>query len=185
MLFRGLLQRELPALQWGAVFRALRVMELGGEVLAGHFFAGIPGLQFISVAAYRRLTAGMSEDALYWVNAADPASLCGVDVVGLKSLLPARHATTYLAFQGARLTLVARRGGKDLTFHLADDHPDLGRHLDVLRHLLTRGAQPASSIDVETINDEPALDSPYVGRLAESFRITREPKTVKLWKRYE
>ncbi len=55
ILFRELLQRELPAMSWSGVFRSLRIMELSGEVLAGYFFEGIPGPQFISPQAFRRL----------------------------------------------------------------------------------------------------------------------------------
>ncbi|MGA2108393.1 MAG: hypothetical protein ABSH25_12215, partial [Syntrophorhabdales bacterium] len=48
VLFRELLANELPLLQWPAIFRALRLMELSGECLSGHFFEGIPGIQFCS-----------------------------------------------------------------------------------------------------------------------------------------
>ena len=53
VLFRELLQRELPALRWKGLFRALRLMELSGEILAGHFFEGVPGPQFASHRAFR------------------------------------------------------------------------------------------------------------------------------------
>lgn len=43
ILFREILEKEAPQLRWGSVFRALRLMELSGEVLAGYFFHGIPG----------------------------------------------------------------------------------------------------------------------------------------------
>ncbi len=62
ILFRELLQREWPALRWSNVFRALRIMELSGEVMAGIFFHGIPGPQFISHRAFRRLQRKLPED---------------------------------------------------------------------------------------------------------------------------
>ena len=77
IVFRELLGRELPALQWSKVFRALRLMELSGEVLAGRFFTDIPGLQFIAPGAFRELRGGLSEDAVYGLAAPDPASLGG------------------------------------------------------------------------------------------------------------
>ncbi len=55
VLFRELLQNELPAFSWGNIFRALRLMELSGEVLTGYFFEGVPGPQFISHEAFRML----------------------------------------------------------------------------------------------------------------------------------
>jgi ATP-dependent Lhr-like helicase len=77
ILFRELLARELPALQWPRVFRTMRVMELSGEILSGHFFAGIPGLQFISHRGFHSLNRGLPEGEIYWICAADPASPCG------------------------------------------------------------------------------------------------------------
>ena len=66
VLFRELLQHELPALQWRHIFRNLRLMEFSGEILAGHFFDGIPGLQLpplpptaaCAAAWTRRLSTG-------------------------------------------------------------------------------------------------------------------------------
>jgi ATP-dependent Lhr-like helicase len=74
ILFRELLVNELPPLQWRAVFRSLRLMELSGEVLSGHFFQGISGPQFISHEAFRMLRDPLPQDAVFWVNAADSAS---------------------------------------------------------------------------------------------------------------
>lgn len=161
ILFRELLARELPSLQWGRLFRTLRIMELSGEVLAGHFFEGIPGLQFMSHAAFRELRAGLPEDAVYWMNAADPASLCGVDVSGLKGSLPARHATTHLVFHGQRLVLVSRRRGRELDVRVDGEHPHLEEYFGVLKVLLTREFQPLRSIDVEKVNGKPAVKGAY------------------------
>ena len=56
VLFRELLARELPPLQMRNVFRALRLMELAGEVVTGRFFDGILGPQFASHETVRRLS---------------------------------------------------------------------------------------------------------------------------------
>ncbi|HQK89284.1 MAG TPA: ATP-dependent helicase, partial [Acidobacteriota bacterium] len=55
VVFRELLAGERPELRWGAVFPALRLMELSGEAVAGRFFDGVPGIQFASPAAARAL----------------------------------------------------------------------------------------------------------------------------------
>ena len=89
VVFRELLERELPALQWPRVFRALRLMELSGEVLAGQFFCDLPGIQFASHAALRRLVEGAPEDRVWWVNAADPVSPCGLGLGRLDAAPPA------------------------------------------------------------------------------------------------
>ncbi len=184
VLFRQLLQRELPPLKWHRMFRALRLMELSGEVLAGHFFSGVRGLQFISHSAFRELRRGLPEDAIYWLSAADPASLAGVDVEGLKGTLPARLASNHMVYHGARLVMVSKRRGRELDFEVGPEHPHLGDYLEVLKVLLTRELQPLSAIEVETIGGEPAGSSPFCDKLGQVFRLTREPRSVKLWKRY-
>lgn len=40
-------------------------MELSGEILVGHFFSGIPGPQFMSHRAFRQLSRGLPEDAVF------------------------------------------------------------------------------------------------------------------------
>ncbi|HEX9734720.1 MAG TPA: ATP-dependent helicase, partial [Thermoanaerobaculia bacterium] len=184
VVFRELLAREPPSLQWGRVFRSLRLMELSGEVLAGHFFEGVGGLQFTTPFVFRELRHGLPEDAIFWLNAADPASLCGVDVAGLKETLPPRHATTHLVFHGRRLALVSRRRGKELDVRVGADHPHLPEYLGVLKTLLTREFRPLRSIVVERVNGEPAAESAYAAVLGSLFRVVREQHHLKLWKRY-
>ncbi len=184
VVFRQLLEREPAPLKWSRVFRALRLMELSGEVLAGHFFHGVHGLQFMSHTAFRDLQQGLPQDAIFWLSAADPASCAGVDVEGLKGTLPSRLASNHLVYHGALLVLVSKRRGKELDVRCTAEHPHLTDYLEVLKVLLTREAQPLTSIDIETINGEPAGASPYRRALGEIFRVTREPRSLKLWKRY-
>jgi len=180
ILFRELLQKELPALSWSCVFRSLRIMELSGEVLAGYFFEGIPGPQFISPRAFRRLQRTLPEDKVYWINAADPASLCGTQLEILKGKLPPRVAGTHLVYHGTRLVMVSKRYGKDLTFNISPEDSRLPEYIGVLHHLLTRPFQPVRRIAVETINGEPAPQSPYVPALRASFGVVVDYKSVNL-----
>ena len=46
VVFREILEAELPPLRWARLFRSLRLMEFSGEVVTGRFFDGIHGLQF-------------------------------------------------------------------------------------------------------------------------------------------
>ena len=71
-------QNELPLLQWRPVFRSLRLMELSGEVLSGYFFRR-PWRSAVHCPRkpFRLLQEPLPEDAVFWINAADPASLCG------------------------------------------------------------------------------------------------------------
>jgi ATP-dependent Lhr-like helicase len=185
VVFRELLAREAPPLQWGRLFRALRLMELSGEVLAGQFFLGVPGLQFATPAAFRRLRdAGLPDDAVWWVNAADPASLCGADLPELKAALPERRDGNHVVFHGERPVVVSRRRGRSLEIAVAPDHPRLADYLGFLKVQLTRDFAPRKAIEVEEVNGEPAPGSPFRERLRELFSATVEPRSIKLRRRY-
>ena len=184
VLFRQLLDRELPTMRWSKIFRALRLMELSGEVLAGHFFRGIQGLQFISHGAFRDLQRGLAQDVVYGLCAADSASMCGVDIEDLKASLPARRTSTHLVYLGRKLVLISRRTGKDIELRVAADHPRLVDFFVPLETMLTREVDPASSVLVETINDEPASSHALARHLETVFRVTREGDCLRLWKHF-
>jgi ATP-dependent Lhr-like helicase len=183
LLFRELVAGELPLLQWARVFKALRLMELSGEILSGHFFEGIPGLQFISPEAFRFLNEAQSEGPVYWLNAADPASLCGIKLEALKGLLPSRIPSTHLVYHGTRLVVISRRNGGSLEILATPVDPGLRDYLAFFRVLLTREFSPEKIILVETINGKPALASEYVGPLKE-FGFSRGYKGLELVKKY-
>jgi ATP-dependent Lhr-like helicase len=184
VVFRELLERELPALQWGRAFRALRLMELGGEVVAGQFFTGLPGLQFASHSALRRLREGVPHDAVWWVNAADPASPSGLPIEGLVGPLPRRVSTSHLVFHGHRLVVASERRGRALSIRVGPDHPDFARYLVFLKVLLTRAVRPMRAVVVERINGEPAAAGPYRAALGALFHTTRDGSTLRLTRRY-
>jgi ATP-dependent Lhr-like helicase len=165
VLCRALCAHELPALRWGRLARALRVLELSGEALAGQFFAGIDGLQFASHEAFRTLRGGLDADRVYFLNAADPASLCGT---GILPDLPPRVASTWLVYSGAMLVLVARRNGRDLEWRAEPD----ARHLALFAELGER-------VEVETIDGAPATSSPHAD-LLESVGFRRDHKSLNL-----
>lgn len=183
ILFKELLQRELPPLQWRVLFRTLRIMELSGELLSGNFFNGIPGLQFISPEAFRMLNAGLSREAVYWINAADPASLCGSGLEGLPEKLPSRLPSTHLVYHGMRLVLVSRRYGKELELLVPADDPHITEYLSFFRVLLTREFNPVKRVMVESINGKPAASSPYAAPLR-SFGFQGAYQGLELWRQY-
>ena len=165
ILFREILGKELPGFKWADLFRTLRLMELSGEVLSGSFFEGIPGPQFISHEAFRKLQRNLPAKFIYWLDAQDPASLCGMGLESLKGKLPSRLASNHLVFRGSELVLESQRQGKAIAFHVEPDDPDLVEICGLLRHLLTRQFNPLKKIKVETINDEPAAKSSYLDAL--------------------
>ena len=159
-------------------------MELSGEVLAGYFFHGIPGPQFISHQAFRRLQRRPPEDAVYWINATDPASLCGVQLEAIRGTLPKRIVSTHLVYRGTRLVAISRRNGRNLIFNVPPDDPHLPEYISPLRHLLTRQFQPVRRITIETIKNEEAARSPYLDALRTAFDVTFDHKNVTLYRRY-
>ena len=183
ILFRELLLRESPAFRWAAVFRSLRLMELAGEVLAGRFFDDIPGPQFISHQAFRQLQRQRPDEAVYWVNAADPVSLCGLQLDAVRGTLPKRVPSTHLVYRGAEVVVTSLRHGRDLTFSLPPDDGDLPECLGLFRHLLTRALQPIRQIVVERINGEWASESPYLDALRIGFDARLDHHDVILLRR--
>ncbi len=183
VIFRELLAGELPLLQWAKVFKALRLMELSGEILSGYFFAGIPGAQFISHEAFRYLSQPLPEDSIYWLNATDPASLCGLKLAGLKDRLPSRLPSTHLVYQGSKLVLISRRNNSVLEFRLSPADPQLLESLAFFKVLLAREFQPVKTILVEVINGRPALESEY-GKPLQEFGFTKYYKGLELARKY-
>ncbi|GFO66804.1 DEAD/DEAH box helicase [Geomonas limicola] len=183
VLFKELLQREPATLQWRALLRTLRIMELSGEVLAGHFFEGIPGLQFVSPDAFRMLNEELPQDVVYWINAADPASLCGSGLEALPDRLPPRLPSTHLVYLGTRLVLVSRRYGKELDFLVGPDHPRVNEYLELFRALLSREFNPVKRVVVDTVNGVPAATSPYAGPL-KAFGFQAAYQGLELWRQY-
>ena len=184
VVFRELLARESPAFGWARLARALRALELSGEIVSGHFFAGVAGLQFATPEAVRRLRAGLATGAIWWVNALDPASPCGLDLPGLKPGLPRRVAGSHLVFRGSEPLLVSRASGRELEIAVAAEDPLVRELLAPLRSALTRAFDPVRAIDVETINGEPAARSPHL-RSFTDFSVTREGGGVRLRRRYD
>jgi len=168
IVFRELLEEELPPLRWSRLFRSLRLMEFSGEVVAGRFFDGVRGLQFASPSALESLVSPPREDVVFWMNAADPASLCGMDLDALKSFLPSRLPTTHLVFHGPRVVLVSRRTGRDLEFRVPPQEPRIPDYMSFVKTLTGRDQQPLPAVRVLTVNGEPVGTSPYRQALIDS-----------------
>jgi ATP-dependent Lhr-like helicase len=183
ILFRELVAYELPLLQWAALFKALRLMELSGEILSGYFFEGIPGIQLISHEAHRFLSEPIRDDRVYWMNAVDPASLCGIRLDSLKGVFPSRIPSTHLVYRGKKPVLISRRNGSILAFQVPPDDPRILDYLFFFKVLLVREFNPEKIVTVETINGEPAAESGYARPLKE-FGFSGGYKGLELAKRY-
>jgi ATP-dependent helicase Lhr and Lhr-like helicase len=185
ILFRELLARERPMLRWGPLFRALRVLELAGEVLAGSFFQGVQGLQFISPRAFELLRRDLPRDAVYWLNAQDPASPCGLGLEALQPDLPRRLPGCHLVYHGTNLVVVSRQQGRRLDIRVSAEHPRLSDYLDFLAVQLTRPVRPLTTLRVEVINGEPvSKQASYLAVLARMFEAVEDPNGVNLYQRH-
>jgi len=161
IVFRELLENETELLRWRRLFPVLRLMELSGEIMSGYFFEGIPGVQFISPEAFRFLRDGLDLERIYWMNAKDPASLCGIGLEALKGKLPRRVPSNHLIFLGIRVVIESMKNGRELRIHIPADHPRFNESLEIFKILLSRGFNPKKVIVVEKINGVTAVHSEY------------------------
>nr|HPQ41245.1 hypothetical protein [bacterium] len=186
VVFRELLDRELPGFRWRDLFDALRIMELSGEIMAGLFFHGIPGIQFASPAALRLLETRLesSETArIYGLNALDPASVCGLGLDGLPGDLPDRRPGNRLVYRGGSPVLWVENRGRSLTFHIRPDDRDLPAVLDHLAEPMDRAVMPVTKLTVQSINGEPADQSPYLDVMKTRFDVDAGGGKIVLYRR--
>lgn len=179
VLFRDILESELPHMRWSGIFRTLRIMELSGEVVSGYFFEGVSGVQFCSESFLDLIGEWEPEDTVYWMNACDPASLCGVGIEGLSYRLPPRIPSTHLVFHGAELVLVSRGRGRKVDIYVPPDSAAIVRYLEFFRMLAGRDLHPQGSVRVDYINGALVHQSPYLETFL-SFGFRRLPRGIVL-----
>ena len=166
--------REGGVLRWAALFPALRVMELSGEVVSGLFFEAFSGPQFALPQAVRQLERLNKADATFWISALDPASPCGLGL-GIEGL-PQRRLGNHLGYFEGELAVVSETFARRLTFHLEVDDPGL----DALLPNLARICAARKRLATETINGEPAKSSPYLAALSRHLATVTDHKGVYL-----
>jgi ATP-dependent Lhr-like helicase len=168
ILFRALLERELPEFRWGRLFKAMRRLELSGELISGLFFEGINGPQFMSRAALDaflalRDTAEPSGQALiYALPADDPASLAGVEFAPGDYRLPARLSGSLLVFSGNQLLLSAAKSGQEITLIPPPEDPIAVTAIQALISHYEACREPGQQrLSLKKINDGSPLHGPY------------------------
>jgi ATP-dependent Lhr-like helicase len=185
ILFRELLLREAEPFQWRSLFRTLRLMELSGELYSGYFFKEIPGPQFISPAAFRRLQKlERRHQDVFWISAVDPVSLCGLPIEALKGSLPRRVVSNHLVYRGSEVVMTSNRNGKEIEIRVKPEDEDLLSILSVFDHLLNRQFQPLNRIVIETINEESASRSNFLDSFRSLFDVVPDVKHVTLYRKY-
>lgn len=183
VVFRELLAREAPAMTWSRLFRALRLLELSGEVVSGVFFDGLGGAQFALPAAVARLARPLPNDAWWWCAATDPVAPTGLPG-GLPGFtdLPRRVPNNRLVYRGS--TVMAALSGQHLRVHPAPHSGELAMALTPILAPLARAVRPSPSLILATINGEAAAKSPYLPALGALAEISRSSQGVRLWRRW-
>lgn len=172
VITRELANREIDKLRFAKLFKALRVMELAGEVTQGLFFEGLSGPQFISSRALARLQQNEKALTHFWCNALDPVSPCGLGLDWPE--LPQRRAQNFLAFYQGELALVIENNGGRLTFYADPQDNTLDRILAPCVHI----AKTHSKLTVKEINGDPAITSPYLPALSRVLKKRKDHRSV-------
>ena len=136
----------------------------------------------MSHSGFQMLQRRTVDKDIFWINAQDPASVCGLPLQALKQHLPNRLKGNHLVYAGSQLVLISLRNGKELTFKVNSDHSDIQAYMGVLRHLLSRQFNPLQQITIRTINGQDAAHSPYVDALRVAFDVMLDYKQVILYK---
>ena len=175
---REMANREGGVLRWAALFPALRIMELSGEVVSGLFFESLSGPQFALPQAVRNLERLNKAQATFWISALDPASPCGLGA-GIEGL-PQRRVGNHLGYFEGELAVVSETFARRLTIRLDVDDPGL----DALLPNLARICSARKRLATETINGEPARSSPYLAALSRHLATVADHKGVYLESRF-
>ena len=178
VLCPGLLRREVPGLRWGDVFRALRLMELAGEVAAGHFLDGLDGPQFASPDAVALLREGLAAPAPSWLDGRDPASPAGLALPLAGLPMPPRRAGAGLVSVAGRVVLVTERGGERLRIDADAPAEDRARAIEALA--AAQRARGSGALEVHRIDDGPARASQALTDIERSFEVGRDHRAVLL-----
>jgi ATP-dependent Lhr-like helicase len=155
-------------------------MELSGELVSGRFFSGVNSLQFAPPAIIREIEQAQAISSIYGMNAADPASLAGLDIEGLSPHLPARSSSNRLYYRGQELIAITKRGGKELQIFISPQDADLAALIDILKMPRTRKALPEKKLLIETINGQSAALSEYLAPLREAGFVSDRGRLL-LW----
>ena len=156
VLFKALLDREAPEFRWRSLFPALRLLELSGEIVAGHFLDDVTTLQFAAFDTLEDLKRHKPH-GLIWFQANDPASLCGVAAAFSMPPFPsARRESSFIIMEDGHIVLTATTSGKHVL--IPDDRlPQFSPEwFAPWRTALSRRIAPRPSMEILTVNGQPA-----------------------------
>jgi ATP-dependent Lhr-like helicase len=180
LVCKATIDRELPAITWSYLSRAVRKLELAGELSWGKFFEGVDGPQFMSAEGLRAFRAGGFDDRLWSVNACDPASPAGLAIDGLPAGIPSRLPVNRLSMRAGMPICASRRSWRDLEIHAPPEDPAVGPALAFLVEARRRAVAPERRVAIASINGDSAAASPYADMLL-GMGFDADRGTLTLW----
>ena len=156
VLFKALLDREALEFSWRSLFPALRLLELSGEIVAGHFLDDVTTLQFAAFDTLEDLKRHKPHGVI-WFQANDAASLCGVaSAFSMPPFPSARRESSFIVMEDGRIVLTATTSGKHIL--LPDDNPQnlSPSWFAPWQTALSRRIAPRPSMEILTVNGLPA-----------------------------
>ncbi len=155
---RELTQREGNNYRWRNIFRALRLMELAGEVVSGLFLEDLSGPQF-ALPESLELMRNLPKTGAQWISSYDPRCPCGLGL-GWEEL-PVRRIGNFLGlYDGVPICWTSSNGWKLKVFVKPDD-PRLNKLFKTIKVVDTRD----NFLTISQINGEEARFSPYFPKL--------------------
>ncbi len=176
VLFRELVVREGQT-PWKDIFRALRLMELSGEVVSGRFFDKVPGPQYMTETSLRHFNT-CTDTPVFFINAADPVSPSGLGIDVFEHPVPSRLTSNHMVIHGDSLVMTSRKNGRSIDIHRTENDPELPRYLQLFHHLAYRSFNPVKQPRIDDINGGPARSSGYIAAFETTFNVIHDYKSV-------
>lgn len=181
-------RREGRGMSFSTVFRALRWLELSGEVMGGWFLEGLGGPQFAlpeAVGIIRDWTPGSAPPR--WLHAQDPASPCGLALPLPGLPLPAARSGNELVLGAGRVLLTFCRGSGELAIDPEPGAELFAPTLAALSASLALRPLRQQRLAVMQINGEAARShrslsqlQPYFQSRADHRALTLQPLTAEV-----
>lgn len=178
LLHRDLLAREHFEMQWSALFRSIRIMELAGEIQPGVFFDGLTGLQFMPNDAIAALEKNI-EHSVFWMSTLDPAWQGLSDTKGTPIR---RHIGTHVVLIGPDVAMISAQFGRHLRLELDVEDTRNKLCLKLFEHLLNRQIDPKVRIIVESVNGDPAPQHPLWSQLPSGLDCSTGTQSVMIFR---
>lgn len=154
IIFPKLLERESQEFTWRQILPAVRIMELAGELVAGHFVNSIKSLQFAPLDTLDAILHQPHSNQIIWFAANDPASLGGIFDELKPPNFPTRREGNIVVMKGNEIVLTATASGQHITTN--SNQPIDPKWLEPWFQALNRDAAPRQSVQIKTVNKKNA-----------------------------